>query len=85
MKKLQAFLSGKKTYILGLLMVLTSVEKYFTGDITLSQFLTTVQGVVGFNGLGVMTLRAAVAKVTPNTAVVHTPATTSGLPPEANL
>lgn len=57
------FLKGKKTYILGALMFLTSLEKYITGDFTLSQFLTTVQGIVGFNGIGLLTLRAALAKV----------------------
>lgn len=57
------FLRGKKTYILGVLMFLVSLEKYITGDTSLSQFLVTTQGIVGFNGLGVLTMRAAVAKL----------------------
>lgn len=57
------FLKGKKTYIIGVLMILLTTEKYFTGDITLSQYLTTVQGVVGFNGAGLITLRAALKKI----------------------
>lgn len=60
---LRNFLSGKKTFILGTLMFLISLEKYFTGDTTFSQFLTTVQGIVGFNGLGFITLRYALAKI----------------------
>lgn len=57
------FLRGKKSYILGGLMILTAAEKYMTGDITLSQFITTVQGLMGANGLAVLTLRAAIAKL----------------------
>jgi hypothetical protein len=57
------FLSGYKTYILGTLMFLTALEKYLTGDTTLSQFFTTVQGLIGFNGLSLITLRAAFSKL----------------------
>jgi hypothetical protein len=63
LNKIQLVLKGKKTYIIGALMFLTSVEKYLTGDTTASQFLTTVQGILGFNGLSVVTLRAAIAKL----------------------
>ncbi len=63
MQKVVAFLKGKKTYVLGALMFLVACEKYLTGDITLSQYLTTVQGLVGFNGLGLVTLRAALKKI----------------------
>lgn len=62
-KNMLSFLKGKKTFILGTLMFLISVEKYLTGDTTLSQFLTTVQGILGFNGLGFVTLRAALSKI----------------------
>lgn len=57
------FLRGKKSYLVGLIMILTAFEKYLTGTTTLSQFLTTVQGLTGFNGLAVITLRAALAKL----------------------
>lgn len=57
------FLKGKKTYIVGVLMILLAGEKYLTGDTTLSQFITTVQGVVAFNGAGLITLRAALKKI----------------------
>lgn len=61
------FLKGKKTYILGLLMVLTAIEQYITGDITLSQLMMNIHGVaitiIGANGLGFITLRAAISKV----------------------
>lgn len=57
------FLKGKKTYIIGVLMVLISLEKYITGDTTLSQFLTTIQGNFGFQGAALLTLRAAIAKI----------------------
>jgi hypothetical protein len=61
--KIAHFLKGKKTYTVGTLMLFTSAEKYFTGDHTLSQYLTTVQGLMGSNGLAVIALRAAVAKL----------------------
>jgi len=57
------YLKGKKSYILGTLMLLTSLEKYFTGDHTISQYLTTVQGMFGANGIAIITLRAAIAKL----------------------
>jgi hypothetical protein len=59
----KTWLSGKKSYIVGAIMVLTALEKYLTGTTTVTQFLTTVQGLTGFNGLAVLALRAAVAKV----------------------
>lgn len=58
-----AVLKGYKTYILGTLMFLTALEKYLTGDTTLSQFLTTVQGLFGAVGLSLLTIRAAIGKV----------------------
>jgi hypothetical protein len=63
-KSVRTFLSGKKSYLLGAIMVLTALEKYVTGATTLSQFLTTVQGLVGFNGAAVVFIRAAISKVT---------------------
>jgi hypothetical protein len=63
-KLIRNFLSGKKTYILGALMFLTALEKYITGSTTLSQFITTVQGLYGTVGIGFITSRAAIAKST---------------------
>lgn len=62
-KSVQVYLAGKKTYIVGGAMLVVAVEKYLTGGTTLSQFLTTVQGLTGFNGLAIVALRAAIAKV----------------------
>lgn len=62
LQKLRAFLAGKKTYIFGALMLLTSLEKYISGETTLSQFITTVQGLYGGVGALAMSLRAAIAK-----------------------
>lgn len=59
---IQSFMKGKKTYILGALMFLIALEKYTTGETTLSQFLTTVQGLYGSMGLGLITMRAALKK-----------------------
>lgn len=56
-------LSGKKTYSVGFLMIVTAVEKYFTGDHTLSQYLTTIQGLFGSVGILAITIRAAIAKL----------------------
>lgn len=61
--KLQALAKGKKTYIVGTLMILLATEKYLTGGETLSQYLTTVQGLTGLNGISVITLRAAIKKL----------------------
>lgn len=57
------FFRGKKTYLTGLFMLATAAEKYITGHTTLSQFLTTVQGLTGLNGIAVIMLRAGIAKV----------------------
>lgn len=48
--------------VIGVLMVLVSLEKYLTGDFTLSQFLTTVQGLVGFTGMGIASIGDALNK-----------------------
>ena len=58
----RAWLAGKKTYIIGAAMFVIAAEKYLTGTVTLSQFLTTVQGLTGFNGLLAIALRAGIAK-----------------------
>jgi hypothetical protein len=63
LNKVITYLQGKKTYIVGALMVLTAFEKYLTGTTTLSQFFTTVQGLTGFNGLAIVTIRAAISKI----------------------
>lgn len=62
-EQLVVFMQGKKSFTLGIFMVLLSVEKYITGQETLSQFLTTVQGLTGLNGLAVITIRSALAKL----------------------
>jgi hypothetical protein len=60
---IKTFFAGKKTYLVGAAMFLTALEKYVTGATTLSQFLATVQGLLGFNGLAVLAMRAAVSKI----------------------
>lgn len=64
LRAIKAYLAGKKSYIIGVAMFLLAFEKYLTGETTISQFLTTVQGLIGINGLAVLSLRAAIAKTT---------------------
>jgi hypothetical protein len=61
-KTARVFLQGKKTYVIGAAMLVIAAEKYFTGSTTLSQFLTSVQGLTGFNGLLAIAMRAGIAK-----------------------
>lgn len=57
------FLKGKKTYIVGTLMFLLALLDYLTGTSTLQQFLNSAGVILGLNGLGLMTLRAAIGKL----------------------
>lgn len=54
---------GRKTYLASALMLLTGVEKYFTGSHTLSQYITTTQGLFGSVGVLGITIRAAISKL----------------------
>ncbi len=56
------WLSGKKTYIISVLMVLVGVVNYLSGDITLSQFLQSQDLILMLEGLGLGALRAGVFK-----------------------
>ncbi len=56
------FLSGKKTYIIAGLLVLISLVHYFTGDIQLADVLSSPDLLVFLNGLGLASLRDAIAK-----------------------
>jgi len=52
------FLSGKKTYIVALGVIVAAAVSYATGELTLADAITR-----GLEGLGLATLRAGVAKV----------------------
>jgi hypothetical protein len=54
------FLSGYRTYVLGLLVAAQAVASWALGDMTLSQLLDQLPEILG--GLGLMSLRAAVKK-----------------------
>ena len=54
------FLSGYKTYILGGLMALQAFASWAVGDTSLQEFLAELPEILG--GLGLITLRAGVAK-----------------------
>ena len=57
------FLSGKKTYFVGALMVLTAFVNWaVTGETDLASFLGTLTSPEVLNGFGLATLRAGVAK-----------------------
>lgn len=61
--QLRAFVSGKKTYIIGTLGVLITLAHYLSGDISLSTFLSSPDIYVLLNSAGLVTLRASVSKV----------------------
>jgi hypothetical protein len=54
---MQAFLDGKKTYIVAFGVVAASAVGFLTGDMTLAEAVMSALG-----GLGLGTLRAGVAK-----------------------
>ena len=57
------FLSGKKTYFVAGLMVLTAFINWaVTGETDLAGFLEVLTSPEALNGLGLATLRAGVAK-----------------------
>lgn len=60
--KLEAFLKGKKTYIVAGLLALVSLLDVFTGELALSDFLGDPNLVILLNGLGLAALRAGVGK-----------------------
>lgn len=54
------FLAGKKSYIVGGLMFLSAIGNYLTGDISLAALITQMPDLL--TGLGIVTLRAGIAK-----------------------
>lgn len=62
MKFILGFLNGKKTYILAALVVLASLVRLATGDVTLSEFLNSPDLMTLLGGLSIASMRAAVAK-----------------------
>lgn len=54
------FLSGYRTYILGGLLAIQAIAQFAVGDLSLSDLLTKAPEIL--MGLGLMTLRAGVAK-----------------------
>lgn len=55
------FLSGYKTYIIAVLMVLVALVHFGTGDITLATVLNDPYVLVLLNGLGLGALRSAIS------------------------
>lgn len=62
LSKTEAFLSGKKTYIVALLLVLVACLDVVTGDMTVLELLEDDNLLVLLNGLGLAALRAGVSK-----------------------
>ena len=58
--KLEAFLKGKKTYIVAGLLVIVSILDVITGDVTVVELVSDPNVVILLNGLGLATLRAGV-------------------------
>ena len=59
---IQAFLQGKKTYIIAVLLVLVSVVNILSGDMSPTELLSDPNLWVLLNGLGLAALRAGVTK-----------------------
>lgn len=60
--KLEAFLKGRKTYIVAFLLVVISVLDVITGDMSVVDLVSDPNMIVLLNGLGLATLRAGIAK-----------------------
>ena len=58
------WLSGKKTYILVIIGVLTVLVNFLTGDLTFLQFITSDAVIQLIELLGLGALRAGVSRVT---------------------
>lgn len=65
MGAITAFLSGKKTYILVILGIITLLIHLLSGDMTLTQFLASDEFTALLGLLGIGALRAGVSKATP--------------------
>ena len=63
LQNVKNFLSGRKTYITAFLMVLVSVVNYVTGDISLTEFVSSGEVELLLQGLGLGFVRAGIAKV----------------------
>ena len=59
------WLKGKKTYIIATLMVLVSIVKLATGDMSFAEFFSSNDINTLLQGFGLSSLRASVAKVNP--------------------
>lgn len=53
------FLKGYRTYVLGAVMALTALASWSVGDMSLSELIKQMPEII--NGLGLMTIRAAIA------------------------
>ena len=51
------FLAGKRTYIIGIILIIQALGGYVLGDLSLSQLIDKLPEILG--GMGLMTLRAA--------------------------
>ena len=56
-------LQGKKTYLIGGLMVLVSMLRLITGDMSLAEFVTSDHVNTLLGGVGLGALRAGVSKL----------------------
>lgn len=63
MTSIKNFFKGKKTHIIAFLLILVSLTEFFSGDITITEFLGSENFSVFLNGAGLSTLRAGIAKI----------------------
>lgn len=63
MNQIVAFLSGKKTYIIATLLVLVGIVNLASKTETLTQFLADPNLLIILNGLGLGSVRVAIAKL----------------------
>jgi hypothetical protein len=56
------FLSGKKTYVIAILMVVTAAANTYYGDMTIGEFLKSAELKTLLEAFGLSSLRAGVSK-----------------------
>lgn len=67
---MKQFLSGKKTYLISVLMILIGLIKLIVGDISMIDFITSEDVMFILGGAGLGTMRAAVEKNGPVVKVI---------------
>lgn len=60
---MKAFLSGKKTYIMAIVLAIVATYETVTGDLSIRQAIQEGRGVELLQAMALATLRAGIAKI----------------------